>query len=114
MNKVVKQVNISVPITKGVREICTCEPTTPPRRAPNPIREALVKAEALPAISPTGISAAVFRFGIINMKLERTIASIGIKIQKFGTPLPNKVITRSIEEPKLRNSEAERKTCLMP
>ena len=104
----------TTPTAKGVKDSSINMLKTPPIAAPIDIRIADVNAPAVPAISPIGNSAAEFRFGIINMNVDRTIASRGIKTQNPGFPPSTSVATSKIQEKKTSDDEEKKSSLLMP
>ena len=104
----------TTPIAKGVKDSSINAFSTPPIAAPIDIRIADVNAPAVPAISPIGNSAAEFRFGIINMNVDRTIAKRGINTQNPGFPPSTSVATSKMQEKKTSDDEEKKSSFLMP
>ena len=105
---------VTTPTAKGVNDSSINALSNPPIAAPIDIRIADVNAPAVPAISPIGNSAAEFRFGIINMNVDRTIAKSGIKTQNPGFPSSTIVTTRKSHENKTSDDEEKRSSYLIP
>ncbi len=95
---------ITMAIANGVVLLVTWLSTAAPRSAPPAIRPAPVNDEAVPASSPIGSSAAVFRFGMRNMNDDNVSARTGKYNQMIGCPPAAIEMTQSIRAVGIRSA----------